>query len=166
MPQKFEFEETDPAVAIVQEDELLPLIERLCEQQFKPELEETHHVTVASVVEATGMSAHDVINALTALREERLSRVLRELEEPLFRVERASPRNADPMVSAPPASRINTRRTLLDTLPRVDVVFVNKSGKTQEAHEDDRKAWVRSTIFVCLLAIAAAAAVIVPILSR
>lgn len=166
MAQKFEFEEQNPASDVVQEDELLPLIDRLYEQQFKSELDVSHSVTVASVGEATGMSVEDVVAALTALREERLSRVLRELEEPLFRVERASPKNADPLASAPPLARMNTRRTLLDTLPRVDVVFLNKKEKSKQAQAEERKAWVHSTVFLYILVIAMLLAVIIPVLNR
>jgi len=166
MEQKFEFEEHSPAPDIVREDELLPLIDRLYEQQFKSELEVDHTVTVDSVVEATGMSVNDVVAALTALREERLSRVLRELEEPLFRVERASPNNADPLSSAPPLARLNTRRTILDDLPRVDVVVLNRTEKSKQSQTDERKAWAHSTIFLYVLVIAMLLAVIVPMVKR
>lgn len=81
------------------------------------------HATVTAVCEATGASPHVVIDLLEEIRREdvaqRVSERLRELEEPLFRVERPGPESPSSS-SLRYFAREKTLNTILDGLPTVD----------------------------------------------
>lgn len=89
----------------VSEQELKPLLHELHEQgswisQLEPEGSDDE-VTVAAVADATGLPVAYVQAALDRLRESdsvtRLSRAVKELEEPLYRVERPGLSQVDPL---------------------------------------------------------------------
>src|SRR5690348_14090534 len=101
-------------------DELNCLLQRLHAPDHIPEQEEDH-VTVAAVCELTGAAEDEVWDLLERIREEdieaRVVERLRELEEPLYRVER--PGFVDDSLTRPLIS--NRRRILnsvLDQLPK------------------------------------------------
>jgi hypothetical protein len=104
--------------AQVSPEELTRLLERL---EGLDEPVSDHASTVSAVVEATGYSSRRVWEALQQIRSEdleaRLAAKLRELEEPLYRVER--PYNpAEKPLAASYAHRHRILRSLLDDLPR------------------------------------------------
>lgn len=76
----------------------------------------TEKVTIHDVAEALGVTPESVAEALDQIHQEhheaRVASVLRELEEPLYRVERASPVNADPLGPENPLFRLKSVQTL------------------------------------------------------
>lgn len=96
-------------------EELRELLARL--QGEEAELpRRTDKVTIHDVAEALGMSSQSVAEVLDQIHAEhheaRVASVLRELEEPLYRVERASPVNADPLGPGNPLFRLKSVQTL------------------------------------------------------
>ncbi|MCW5940560.1 MAG: hypothetical protein KF884_13030 [Fimbriimonadaceae bacterium] len=120
-----EHEPTNPEV--VEEDELRELLDRL---HMPPELFLDDHlqtkVKITDVVEATSFSTGEVRKALADLREERLTRVLRELEEPLYRVERPGHPPPDPAARSGPGQWHAMRDSILNDLPQVGMVVVRQ----------------------------------------
>lgn len=89
--------EGEPESNVIHDDaELNVLLQRLGKSQGLVDeivqAEPEHRVTVQDIAEATGLTAEYVEKELQLMlaeqREAKLSRVLRELEEPLYRVER------------------------------------------------------------------------------
>lgn len=76
----------------------------------------TEKVTIYDVAEALGATPESVAEALDQIHQEhheaRIATVLRELEEPLYRVERASPINTDPLGPGNPLYRLKSVQTL------------------------------------------------------
>jgi hypothetical protein len=102
--------------------ELRELLERLEEIEPRRELF-SESVTIAAVAEVTGEAPERLAKMLDRIRREdyeaRLSTMLRELEEPLYRVERAGVQPKTTITEAYLA-RSRTFDTLLDRLPTVD----------------------------------------------
>ncbi len=164
MEQKFELNLERPADTLVRDDELRPLLERLHGDCSHPEDEIALQLTVAEVVEGTGKSVEEVFEALALLREERMAAVLRELEEPLYRVERPVTSGSDPLISASVFSRFLQRRSSLDELRRVDLVVVKKPKKSKEEVDSENRSQFHSTLFLYLLLAVMLAAIVVPLM--
>lgn len=100
MRQGHEFEEEADLVTPL---ELTALLSELHEPDSWMGEEDDDHVTVSAVAEATGHSETEIQDLLERLREEdkeiRLARALREMEEPLYRVERPGPTPHDPLAA-------------------------------------------------------------------
>jgi DNA-binding transcriptional ArsR family regulator len=97
---------------VVETAELRAVLDEL-HRDLMPELQEDHgHVTLEEIAEATGASPTEVEEAVRRVRRARMAEVLRELEEPTYRVERPGQAPPDPMF----AQRFNRDEfpTLLD----------------------------------------------------
>jgi len=67
-------------------------------RDLMPELhEDDGHVTLEEIAEATGASPTEVEEAVRRVRRARMAEVLRELEEPTYRVERPGQAPPDPL---------------------------------------------------------------------
>ncbi|MBS1714838.1 MAG: hypothetical protein JST30_10945 [Armatimonadetes bacterium] len=99
-------------------------------------------VTVEAVAEATGRSKSEVLDALERLRaedaERRLSLALRELEEPLHRVERPGHAEPDPLAQHFRMPKGQSLSPLLDDLARRSKAAskLSRKGKTQPPRFD------------------------------
>lgn len=106
--------------------ELHILLERLdapCEvERSLKEMDTDDTVTVAAVCEATGVPASEVIDILAEVRERvteaRMAHAIRELEAPLFNVERPGVAKPDGVRHLPPVSRAKLFSGLLDDVVR------------------------------------------------
>lgn len=102
--------------------ELRTLLERLGEVDLEPPGSE--EPTVEDVAEALGHEPQFIENMLREQRaidrESRISEALREMEEPLYRVERPGLNQSDPMSRHNPIHRQRVITTILDHLPRAD----------------------------------------------
>lgn len=100
MRQGHEFQEEPDTVTSL---ELTALLHELHEPDSWLSDQDDDNVTVSAVAEATGHSETEIQELLERLREEdkeiRLSRALREMEEPLYRVERPGPTPHDPLAA-------------------------------------------------------------------
>ena len=122
--ERFEGEE-DLTRAPVSSEELRLVLQDLgsdCfEEQSCPELPDDH-VTAEAISEACGVSIGDVYEAIARVRRqevrERVSRILNELEEPAYRVERPGPGPTDPLLTHYGFRRENVINNILDKLPR------------------------------------------------
>lgn len=166
MQDHHEINTENPLATKIADSELHDLLERLHEPDQELILEVEPVITVSSVVEATGMSQEEVLEALEEIRAERLNRVLNELEEPLFRVERAAPKSADPFDSAPPLAKIKRRKSIIDDLPRVDLVFVNKKKRSKEDIEEERSSRFQTNMILLALLIVMVLAIVIPMIRR
>jgi hypothetical protein len=106
---------------LISANELKDVLQAIEEQQFGDRAREVspydEWVTVKSICEATGHSESEIETVLLAIRRENLaskvSERLRELEEPLYRVERPGHHKPDPSA---PALRIQQINTILDRI--------------------------------------------------
>lgn len=133
MAQGHEFEEERDTVTPL---ELTALLSELHEPDSWMGEEDDDHVTVSAVAEATGRSETEIQELLERLREEdkeiRLSRALREMEEPLYRVERPGPTPHDPLAAHFRLRPGQSLSPLLDSLAkkrRVRKVVEDKSSE-------------------------------------
>ncbi|MBX7134612.1 MAG: hypothetical protein K1X67_18235 [Fimbriimonadaceae bacterium] len=124
MPQEFGPNEELDARAKVEAEELIPLLERLHDPHAVPEVIQEEQVTVQDVAEATGLPINEVLDALAKVRDEnheaRLAAKLRELEEPMYRVERPGPSPVDPLSTLISPIRRKDFSSILDHLPKFD----------------------------------------------
>lgn len=123
--------EFEPEARAIESDaELHALLERLhAAQQLLDEPpsphEEDHRVHVEDVAEALDLPVETVLEALTKLRSEsheaRIAAAIRDLEEPLYRVERpstdATPKS-DPILRSRSAQQLASKLNLTVPLPR------------------------------------------------
>jgi hypothetical protein len=166
MDQRFQIRLDQPQSTLIREEELGELIARLDQSADHPEQDYSSQPTVASVVEATGSDIGHVIETLTQMRNERMSAVLRELEEPLYRVERTSPSNADPILGASLFSRFRQRNSVLDELQTTKWIVISKNSRSREDTELDRAAF-RSSLIVSLgLILVMILAILAPLLKK
>lgn len=164
MDERFSEEACQPEV--VRPDELQELLKRLHDRDlFGPE-EPQADLTIDSVVEVTGMSTDEVLATLEEMRNERYAKVLAELEEPLYRVERPSPQNSDPLHQNPPFARVQRHRSILDSLRRPEVVIVHKKARSDEELELESRSLKQGSSTLLLLFLAMLAAIILPLISR
>ena len=116
------------------------------------------NATVAAVCELSGVSAHRVWEVLDQIREEdlesRIAEKLRELEEPLYRVERPG-FSRDPLSSVSPFGRRKAFDSVLDRLPRRQHVAPAKKAE-QPTHHDTASRWVATLVLVLFLLLFAA----------
>lgn len=97
---------------LVESAELRAVLDEL-HRDLMPELrEDDGQVSLEEIAEATGASVSEVAEAVRQVRRARMAEVLRELEEPTYRVERPGPTPRDPLF----ADRFNRDQfpTLLD----------------------------------------------------
>ncbi len=101
---------------LISELELRDVLQAIEEQQFSEKALEVSPyddwVTIRAISEATGHSEHEIESVLLTIRREnmasQISARLRELEEPLYRVERPGHYRPDPVAPALRAQQINT----------------------------------------------------------
>ncbi len=109
----------------------------------------TEKVTIHDVAEALGLTPESVAEALDQIHEEhheaRVASILRELEEPLYRVERASPINADPLGPGNPLFRLRSVQTLAAmNRKKVELEDVQKPAPASASH------YVGNTILILM----------------
>lgn len=148
-------------------EELGVLLDRLHEVDEVPEGPD-HHATVAAVCEATGQSFNRVWEVLEQIRREdmeaRLSQRLREMEEPLYRVERPG-FDRDPLSRHTASGRERTFNSLLDKLPKPgEENKVPPKSKHGAVHE--RVSWWIAYAVLVLLAVACLAVAAVGVVRR
>jgi len=98
VPQEFSHEST-PEFRDIEIEELREVLDEL-HRELQPDLSpEQTRVTLEEVAEATGMPLASVEAAVRRVREARMAAVLRELEEPLYRVERPGTPPVDPFMA-------------------------------------------------------------------
>lgn len=124
MPHNFGPDEVLDRRAKVEAEELVAVLERLHDPHSVAEVALDDHITVQDVAEATGLPVEDVLDALSKVRDEnheaRLAAKLRELEEPMYRVERPGPSPIDPLSSLISPIRRKDFSSILDHLPKFD----------------------------------------------
>ena len=161
MPHEFGPDEALDQRAKVEAEELVALLERLHDPHSAVEMAVDDHITVQDVAEATGMPVQDVLDALSKVRDDnyeaRLAAKLRELEEPMYRVERPGPATADPLSSPISSLRRKDFSSILDHLPKFDPnkILLRRALK-ETPHERSAKAVAQAilwTIFFLLLAV-------------
>lgn len=155
-------EEFEPAAhgssdsQFVSESELRMLLLELHEEGCTLR-ERDDEATVEAVAEATGHSADHVANVLQTIRTEdyeaRLSRRLRELEEPLHRVERPGHAPPDPMASYFKLNPGESLSPLLDRLKKTGRQPVKKSVKTPPTQSDLLSRVMANFVMLLFLAI-------------
>lgn len=98
MPQEFSHEST-PEFRDIEIEELREVLDEL-HRELQPDLsQERARVTLEEIAEATDMPLKSVEDAVRRVREARMAAVLRELEEPLYRVERPGTPPVDPFMT-------------------------------------------------------------------
>lgn len=98
VPQEFSHENA-PEFRDIEIEELRDVLDEL-HNDLQPDLApERTRVTLEEVAEATDMPLQAVEEAVRRVREARMAAVLRELEEPLYRVERPGTPPVDPFLS-------------------------------------------------------------------
>lgn len=143
--------------------ELRALLERLepIDEVDRTMAEFDDTVTVSAVCEATGVEAHVVIDILAEVRERvaeaRLVQTIRELEEPLFRVERPGHAAPDATRNLPPLHRAQLFTDLME-----DVVRTRKPKVKLSAPHAKSARWIEAFILI-VFAIVLIGAVVVGI---
>ena len=111
-------------------------------------------VTVEAVAEATNRSTAEVHEALEKLRSEdaehRLSLALRELEEPLHRVERPGHSNPDPLAQHFRIPRGQSLSPLLDDLARRSKIASKLSRRIRSKSSDEPRFDLVSLLIMAL----------------
>ncbi|MFZ4506969.1 MAG: hypothetical protein ACOYON_04645 [Fimbriimonas sp.] len=122
------------------------LLERIHQRESAlAEITQSHpnQVTVEDIAEALDLDPEEVARELEQMhrehREARISGVLRELEEPLYRVERPAPSSQDSMSN--PLLKMRSIRTLSD---RLNAPVLPRRKKVD--HSDNPHAWVGTAI--------------------
>lgn len=138
-------------------EELHALLHRLHADEYEQALEDgpDDHATVSAVCEVTGHSPQRVLQILEDIRrEDRESRVaerLREIEEPLYRVERPGA-DTDPLNKPTFANRQRVFQSILDTVPRPEgKIKVNR--KEQVTAQDKLSSWIGMIVVLLVLAL-------------
>lgn len=165
-------EEGHDSLGKIDDDELRALLERLHAHLDMPiEEPQATSVTIRDVVEATGLSQTDIQRALEDLREERLTRVLNELEEPLHRVERPGHTPVDPVSRLRSDRRYGAIRSILDHLPRADMVVFKSIRKRsdeeiREDHAHHRTSMLVIWILMALMGLVTVSSVLMNLIRR
>lgn len=145
----------------IEAEELRALLERL-HAPAPPVEQPDHYATVTAVCEATGHTAEEVWRVLEKLREEdmeaRLAQRLREVEEPLYRVERPG-KSEDPLSSATLMGRRRMFNSILDTVPRTPGKAVKRPLKLGEDQASKLASWLVLALTLLLFAIVTIAGV-------
>lgn len=139
MTHRFEGSESSEKLTSAELRALLEKMEPIDEvDRAMGEFDDT--VTVGAVSEATGMRPEDVMDILSEVREQmaeaRMADAIRELEEPLFRVERPGHATPDGSRHLPPLSRARLFSSLLDDVVkarRPRVKLKDERGERQAA---------------------------------
>lgn len=119
---------------------IIALHERMGLSDPVEEAQAADEVTVTDIAEAVGLSTSDVENALRRIRgsrEAELAKVLRELEEPLYRVERPGFAPPDPLSRHIPWRAQELNSSILNDVPKpvIRTVRGKLKKKEDEAHE-------------------------------
>ncbi|MBA4292183.1 hypothetical protein C0431_04365 [bacterium] len=153
--QPFDGTEATLNSPLVSDQELQAVLQSLQEESLA---EETHKispydewVTVAAICEATGHNEAEISALLHELRRQdlasKISTRLRELEAPLYSVERPGHHRPDPSA---PLIRIEQINTILDRLlPKSE--FIKKRSKSLEPTAAERTASLIATVFAVLI---------------
>ena len=108
---------------------------------------------IADISEATGFPLQMVCDAVEAVkrgdREAEISRVLRELEEPLYRVERPGHSTPDPLSRHFPWAQKKLTSSILDDQKRMDAPRKLIIEKKEQPHEKALN-WLAVAIFVLI----------------
>lgn len=119
--QPFDGTESTLRSSLISDEELRDVLCAIEESQFQDEAHKVSPyddwVTISAISEATGHSTEEIEEVLIRIRREtlscKISQRLRELEEPLYRVERPGHHKPDPSA---PAIRITQINTILDKI--------------------------------------------------
>lgn len=153
--QPFDGTESTLNSPLVSDEELQSVLHSLQEESLA---QETHKispydewVTIAAICEATGHNEAEISALLHDLRRQelasRISTRLRELEEPLYSVERPGHHRPDPSA---PLIRIEQINTILDRLvPKSELI--KRKSKALEPTTTERTASLIATVFALLI---------------
>ncbi|MFM9871855.1 MAG: hypothetical protein ACKVQS_00155 [Fimbriimonadaceae bacterium] len=127
--------------SLISDDELREVLQNLEEQELRLEAHEASPyddwVTIKAICEATGHSENEIEGVLYDIRRanlaSKISERLRELEEPLYRVERPGHSRPDPSA---PALRIAQIDTILDKLLPVNQKHVRRHKNLEPTLSD------------------------------
>lgn len=133
VPQEFSHESA-PEFRDIEIEELREVLDEL-HRELQPDLAaDRSRITLEEIAEATDMPLQKVEEAVQRVREARMAAVLRELEEPLYRVERPGTPPADPFMTQR-FSR-DTFSSLLDRHAEPETPPRNQNGAKKTFHEN------------------------------
>lgn len=134
------------------DEELYALLKRLEPDRIEP-IDDHHrdgHYHADDIAEALGISVEDVLRELQELRSEhrtaKLAGVLKELEEPLYRVERPSSTN-EPKVDA--VMRTRAARLLADRIQ--DKIQLPRRRAVEDQDEKAELAFGRKVLYALII---------------
>ncbi len=137
---------------LVSPDELRDVLQRLSGVDQGEIPHPDGYVTAEAIAEATGYTVESIQEILDHLRDQdrqaELARRLRELEEPIYRVERPGIPPNDPLSTYNPMRRTQMMSDLLDSLPHPDRPKVKRKLNIPEDRVSKMLTTVVLAIFV------------------